>query len=473
MGAVRVMADQLPLPPPLPSAARQLLGSGRFARARSEMAWVVLGQAMAALGGMAGIRAVTEVLTPDRYGELALGITLGTLGQLVAWSPISGAVLRYFSPAQESQQLRAYLDAVRSLLVRATVVLLALGAVVVAGLVAAGAGRWTGLALAALVFTLVSGYEAALDSMQLASRQRPIVAWHQAASVCLRFLMALVVIWIAGPSSTMAMVGYAAGVLLVLASQLFFFRQRVLPLRGGQLPTSESDSAALAHRMMQYAWPIAAWGVFSWTQSVSDRWILQGFTGTAVVGLYSAVSQVGFYPMTLFSAVTLQFSSPVLFAEAGDGSDPRRLQNAVQLVVWIVVVTLVVTAMATIVTLLFHHAIFGLLVGESYRSASRLLPMMVAAGGLFAAGQGASQVLLVAGSTKPLIAPKGAIAVLTLGLYAIGARVRGLDGVVYANVVFGMVYFLWMTRLAVRWHASVLRPTLAAIAKAATADGAR
>jgi O-antigen/teichoic acid export membrane protein len=420
------------------------------------MAWVVLGQAVAAVGSLVAVRVLTDVLAPDRYGELALGITLGTFGQLVAWSPISGAVLRYFAAAQEASQLSAYLQAVRRLLVRATAALVALGFAIVIALVALGATRWIPLALAALLFTLLSGYESTLDSMQLAGRQRRLVAWHQGVNVWVRVLMAVVLLSLAGASSATAMMGYAVGVLLVLASQLFFY-VRVIPFRRTNGPVPSSDAAAMARRMTQYAWPIAAWGVFSWTQAVSDRWILQAFTTTAVVGVYSVLNQLGFYPMTVFSAVTLQFVSPVLFERAGDGSDVRRLDSASQLVLAMVVVTLAVTAVATVASWLLHEGIFALLVDIRYRAVSGLLPWMVCAGGLFAAGQAASQVLLVAGLTKRLIAPKGAIAVITLALYALGAYSRGLDGIIYANAAFGMLYFVWMSNLAWRWRTTALR----------------
>jgi O-antigen/teichoic acid export membrane protein len=437
-------------------AIRHLLPSARFTRLGSEMAWVVLGQTLAAVGGLVAVRVLTEVLTPDRYGEFALGITLGTLGQLVAWSPISGAVLRYFAPAQESSQLGAYLQAVRRLLVQATAGLVALGFVIVIALVALGATQWIALALAALLFTLLSGYESTLDSMQLAGRQRRIVAWHQGVNVWARVLMALVLLSVAGASSAMAMLGFAVGVLLVLVSQLFFF-YRVMPFEKTHGPVSGGDASALARRMTQYAWPIAAWGVFSWAQAVSDRWILQAFTSTAVVGVYSVLNQLGFYPMSLFSAVTVQFVSPVLFERAGDGSDLPRLDSTSRLVLAMVVVTLAFTAMATVAASLLHRAIFAVLVDVRYRSVSGLLPWMVCAGGLFAAGQAASQVLMVAGLTKRLIAPKGAIAVVTLALYTLGAHLRGLDGIIYANTAFGILYFCWMSNLAWRWRTTALR----------------
>ena len=439
-------------------AVRHLLSSGRVGRLGSEMAWVALGQLVAAVGALVGVRLLTAALTPDRYGELALGVTLGTLGQLVAWSPISGAVLRYFAAAQESSQLNAYLQAFRRLLVWATGAVVVAGFVIVIAMVGLGATQWIALVVAALLFTLLSGYESTLGSMQVAGRQRRIVAWHQGVNVWLRVLMALALLSVAGASSAMAMTGFAVGVLLVLGSQLFFYNR--VGLRRADGPEPDGDATAVARRMTQYAWPIAAWGVFSWTVAVSDRWILQAFTSTAVVGVYSVLNQLGFFPMTLFSAVTLQFVTPVLFERAGDGSDVRRVGAAWHLVLAMVVVTLAVTAVATAGAWVVHETLFAMLVDARYRAVSGLLPWMVCAGGLFAAGQAASQVMLAAGLTKRLIAPMGVIAVVTLALYALGARLRGLDGVIYANTAFGMLYFSWMARAAWRWRSAAVRGLL-------------
>src|SRR5438874_2297495 len=52
--------------------------------------------------------------------------------------------------------------------------------------------------------------------------------------------------------------------------------------------------------MRGYAWPFAAWGIFTWMQTASDRWALQG-RGTSEVGFYAALYQLGYYPMTLLS----------------------------------------------------------------------------------------------------------------------------------------------------------------------------
>jgi O-antigen/teichoic acid export membrane protein len=443
------------------SRVRARLSRVRSTRLSGEMAWVVIGQGLAAVGGLVGVRVLTGMLTPDRYGELALAITLATLGQLVAWSPITGAALRYFAPAAESSQLDSYLRAVRRLVNHATSAVMALACVLVATLVALGEARWLGLTLAALLFTVLSGYEAVLDNIQLASRQRRVVAWHQGVNTWLRFFVAALMISLFGESSSVAMVGFALAVLLVLASQLIFFHRLVVRRAARPGSSSPTDASHIARQLIQYAWPIAAWGVFTWMQAVSDRWILQVFTTTSVVGIYMVLYQVGFYPMTLLSTITVQFVSPVIFERAGDGSEVQRLDAAWRLIVVIVVISGAATAILAALTSLLHRPLFQLLVGAPYREASYLLPWMVCAGGLFAAGQAASQAVLVE-STRRLLLPKAVIALMTLGLYVLGAHFQGLDGIIYANVIFGFVYFGWMLWLARLWRRGVVSRAVAA-----------
>ncbi len=419
------------------------------------MAWVGLGQGVAALGGLVGVRALTGVLTPHVYGEVALALSVASLGQLVAWSPITGAVLRYFSPALESRRLRAYLQAVRLLVLQTTAATIAAGAVLLLGMWALGVTRWIGLVVATVLFALVSGYEHTLDGMQLAGRQRRVVAWHQGLAIWLRFLIAVFFVSLFGPRSVVAMIGFAVALSMVLCSQLLFFKRKVLRLRALQPPVAETDAASLTRRMHAYAWPIAAFGAFGWIQAVSDRWILQEFTTTSEVGLYMVVYQLGFYPMTLMSAVTLQFTSPLLFERSGESSDPERLERAWSLVVGILMITFVLTVVATTFTAVVHERIFRVFAGTGYRYVSHLLPWMVLAGGLFACGQAASQAVLVSTRTSRLIMPKGIVAVVGLGLYALGASAGGLDGVIYANVGSSAMYFAWMYALARGWRNSL------------------
>jgi O-antigen/teichoic acid export membrane protein len=413
-------------------------------RIGTEFGWVIAGQAAAAVGSLVGVRLLTQVLSPRSYGELALAMTLATLVQQTILLPIAGASLRFFGPAQEAGQLRAFWGAVRHLSVMAVLGIGVAGGVVLIALGSLGEARWIGLATAALLFAILFGFCTILDAMQNAARQRVVVAFHDGIGSWLRFLSAVVLVLLFRPSSAAAMSGYAAASALVLFSQVAFFHKRLQ-----SLGRSESEPAPLLkhswmRHLVNYAWPFSSWGVFTWAQMASDRWALQANATAVQVGLYLALYQLGYYPILLASGLLSQLAGPVLFARAGDGSDPERVRRASAWNHRIVILTLIGTALATAVAFLVHRQVFTLLVAPAYRSVSRFLPWMILAGGLFAAGQLAVLSLLAGTASKGLIAPKITTALLGVALNFAGAHWFGIAGVVAANVALSLFYCVWL-----------------------------
>ena len=133
--------------------------------------------------------------------------------------------MRFFAVAQETGQLFNYLENVRKLSVRATVLLISMLAIICIGLLLTNHGAWLGLVLIAFVFSLLSGYNLILGGIQNAARQRAVVALHDGVGMWLRFLFAVWAVSIFGRSSIIAMSGYALASGMVLCSQFLFFRK--------------------------------------------------------------------------------------------------------------------------------------------------------------------------------------------------------------------------------------------------------
>lgn len=423
----------------------------RFHKLGHEFFWVGFGQGLAALGGVVGVRLMTNVLNPTSYGELALGMTVTTLIQQLALGPLSGAFLRFFAPAQEANQISGYLQGVQVLLGQVTIILLAVGSLSSVGLWAFGHVEWIALALAALMFSLFSGYNAALNGMQNAARQRVAVAWHQGLGQWLRFLMAVALMSVLGAFSSVAMVGYALAFVVVLCSQFLFFRRKILPLSTSQPMARPDDVGDWTRKMSSYAWPFATWGLFTWAQMSSDRWALQTFGVTSDVGFYAVLYQLGYYPITLLSGLITQLVAPILFDRAGDGSDSARLNHTHRMNSLVLIGAALLTVLGTIFTFLLHTQIFSLLAAPEFREVSFLLPWMVLSGGLFASGQVAVLSVLSGINSRGLVTPKIVTALLGIILNFTGAYWFGLRGVVFANTTFSLVYLIWilyLTRLS-------------------------
>jgi O-antigen/teichoic acid export membrane protein len=331
----------------------------------------------------------------------------------------------------------------------ASALILAIG--IVAGAVLAVTGRieWVPLATAAVLFALTNGYETILDSVQNATRQRRVVAFHQAIRFWLRPGLAVFLTAALGATSWVALLAYCVASIPILCSQFWFLRRT---LRGLQLSTSWTNARSIEHRMLAYAAPFGVWGLFAWIQMWSDRWALQFLGSSTDVGLYASVAQLGSYPL-LLGAILSQVAAPIVYAQAGTGADCRRTAAAVRTCELLTVGMAGVAGVLTLMALLLHEQLFALIVGTQYQSVSAFLPVAVLSGGLFVVGQVASLVPLVLGDSRSLLLPRIGTAVLALTLNSGGAYLFGLAGVLWAGVVVSVSYVVWLTVLARRLSA--------------------
>jgi O-antigen/teichoic acid export membrane protein len=313
--------------------------------------------------------------------------------------------------------------------------------------------KWVVLMATASLLALLTGYERALDALQSAARQRAITAWHQAI-IRWGFLCILPAVWLLGPTSSAATLGYLAATAFVLLSQYAFFRARYrLAI---SVAAGDGSSADWATRIQHYATPFMLFAIFPWLQQSTDRWGLQIFRSAHDIGLYAVLLQLGFQPVVLVSGVFVQLISPIVFEKAGNGLDPIRLREAQKLTFLAVGLFLVMTALGALLAAVFREPVFNLFLAKQYRSVTTLMPWMILAGGFFAAGQVATLVLMSRMSTQMLVVPQIVTGLLGAVLNIAGAAWLGIRGVVFASVSYGSIYLVWMLLLAVPERRSIV-----------------
>ncbi len=420
------------------------INSERFRRISREGGWIFFGQLMAVCGSLVGIRILTELLSPVAYGELALGLTIAAIVNQIILGPLGGGIIRFYSPSIEQQDFWGYWNAVKKMVLLATGIILILVVISVAGLAFAGQAQWITLTISAFVFAVLSGYCANLSGIQMAARQRSIVAIHQGMDPLLRSLMAAgLLLWL-GMTSTVAMIGYAFAALLLLGSQLYFFRRIIVNVNDKKFINTKRD---WQNEIWSFSWPIAIFGIFTWMQLASDRWSLQLFSTTQEVGKYVVLYQLGYYPISLIAGMVMQLLLPILYQRAGDATNSLRKRDATKLSWQLVWATLGLTMAMVLAAFLLHKWIFQVLVAQEYRSASYLLPWMILAGGVFASGQALASNLQAQLKTRDMMAAKIVTALLGMAFNIIGAYWYGMTGIVCAWLMFSIVYFLWMIAL--------------------------
>lgn len=415
----------------------------RYRRLAKEASWIVLGQIVAVLGSLVLVRVLTEHLSPAEYGQLALGLTVAGLVNQVVMGGVGSGIGRFYSIAAEQQDLGGYLSASWRLMGYATLAVLVVGLVLISGLRFLGYSQWLGLAVAALVFSVLSGYNSALSGIQNAARQRAVVAFHSGLDAWLKILLALGILFWLGSSSTAVVMGYALSSFLVTGSQFFFLRRLIL---NQDKPNGESYQ--WVPQIWAYSWPISTWGIFTWVQQSSDRWALEAFTTTQDVGLYAVLFQLGYTPISLATGLAASFLGPILFQRSGNATDHVRNANVHQLVWRMTSICMVLTLTAFMLALGLHNWFFQWLVAVDYRSVSYLLPWMVLAGGIFAAGQMLALKMMSELKSVTMISAKIGTAILGVLFNLYGAYIAGVTGIVLSAVAFSVIYFLWMFLLS-------------------------
>jgi O-antigen/teichoic acid export membrane protein len=414
----------------------------RLAGIKGELTWVIAGQMIATVAALAGVRLMTGLLNPIAYGELALGMTVALLIGQSVFGPLVNGISRFYAPAAETGEIDAYLDATRRLALSITGIIILIATAVVLGILILGGRRWIPLALATLLFSLLTGYTAIIGSMQNAARQRAIVALHQGAGSWARFaLAAALIVWL-GATSTVAILGYTAGVMIVLASQYVFFR-RIRGTQGNASPKVNWHS-----QILRYSWPFFSWSLFTWAQLASDRWALAAFADPTDVGLYAALFQLGNNPIAMASTMALQLLAPIFYQRAGDGNDAQRNVQVGRLGWRLAALALGLTGVAVCAGMVLHTQIFRILVSDKYASVSPLLPYMLLASGVFVASQMIELSLISQMKTKMMIVAKITTALLGIALNFSGSFWYGVRGVVIAGVMASLLYFIWMVLLS-------------------------
>lgn len=405
----------------------------------TEVAWVVAGQAAAVIGSLALLRLLTTIMTPDEYGRLALGLTLaGLVGQAMTGGVANG-IGRFRSIAVESGGLGDFVHAARRMAIRTGGLVLASGLLLAGALFLVGRPEWAWIVVWTVPFATFSGWNQMLVAYQGAARRRPIVAVFSALEQWLRLPAAwLLATWFRPDAATMIAALSVASLAAVVAQAPLVERA------GSRSPEAERD---WIRRMNAFARPFMLFGIFTWMQQASDRWALEAIASTRDVAAFAVLFQIGYAPLSMLSSLAMSVIGPVLYQRAGDAASAERIRRVRATIRRLCGGVLLLTAIGTAAGFFLRDFIFALLVGPEFRDAAPLLPWMVAAAGLFAAGQVLSLGLMAEVDTARLIRPKIVTALVGVVFNVGGAAWAGVTGVAIASCAFGLVYLAWIAML--------------------------
>lgn len=415
----------------------------RLQRLQTELVWVAVGNLLAFLGSLAGVKVLTFLLGPEEYGRLALGLTIVGLTVLVLYGASGQVVWRFFALYRERRNLGLYFF----LLKRAygVIAVLVVGLAALSGLGArfwAGAD-WAWLVTGAFLFGMFSGTGNGLASFQSAVRARKTVAFHQAADPWLRLALAVVALHWLGARSHVALLGYLLGAMLVTASQaVFVWKREDVRVNWSTPDPDHQQLRASFGELWAFAGPVAIWSVMAAVSAYSDRWVLQGLFGPREVGIYFGLYQIANAPISLLSAVLGQLLVPVIFERAGTLTTAVQEEDASRLFRWSVLLMGLTTLLFTIAMGFFSRFLVMLVTTGEFVHGHAVLWVIALGLSIFNVAQMISVKGFYYNQTGIYLVPKSLHGVLSLVFGFFLARQFGIQGVAWALCLSSLVYLL-------------------------------
>lgn len=326
-----------------------------------EAAWVFAGQALSALGTLAGVRLFTEFVPPAVFGTVALAIGIVALAQGLSAGALMQGVLRLYPECVANGTAAALRRASFSAL--RLPVLLSMAALLI-GLTAwtwrANESPWLGVLAASLLVVEVAR-SVEITHLNAARRQRAM-AMLVVADAWIRPALAVLAVKVAGPSANSVISGYFAGTGLTL---LAFYLCRA--------PVSAVDEASetrsLQTRLWNYAKPLVPLPLIGWISGQADRYLLAAFAGLPSAGIYAGIYGLASKPYLMLGAWAELVLRPVYYGHmnAGSPADERR-----SIRIWLGLVAVPAVVLTGLIGR-FHRQLASWLLAADYRSQSHLM----------------------------------------------------------------------------------------------------
>ena len=408
--------------------------------------WIIFGQINTVLSSFVLIRILTDYLSPADYGYLALGLTFVSLVNQVVMAGISQGFARFFLIAKNEGYSQNFILASLKILFKASLLIIIFGVLVALIFYIFKFSYWLKFILAITIYSTLSGWIQAINSVQNSARQRSLVAFHTGLESWLKTGLIFLFFTFQVNSDLVLVVSlYSLSLLIVFISQAYHFKKVVYTNNSiNNIKTVD----VLVNEIWLFSKPFSLWGGFTWLQLVSDRWALQKFATSEEVGMYAVLYQMGYAPVAMITGFVVTLILPMLYERAGNGSNKVGLDSAYIFNKKLTMASLCITLIGFIVLLFFHKNFLSFFVSNEYLVVSYLLPWIFLAGGIFSTAQIISLNQMVGLKTENLLRVKIATALIGILFSIIGASILGLEGVVVSLNLFSIFYLLWLVKVS-------------------------
>ena len=420
----------------------------------SEAFWVMTGQIGNALGSILSIKFLTFLLKPTDFGKLAVANTIILLITMNIYGPIGQGLMRFWSVSMNKGQLPQYEKITRDTLRILFVIVLLLGIIGYFVIRLTKLRQWALLFMLSLITGALAGWFNARCSILVADRKRKIVAIYNILMAFLKPALAGFFILLFYSDVNLVIVGFlTAAFLLSIAIEKYFvsfMRQRCRERESVNSDVHSNDAGQLLKAILKFSWPFIVWSGFSWIHQSCDKWVIQFFYGSAIVGNYAVISQLALYPLVFGSNFLSAMFLPIAYSRAGNLNSQISIKSATRIVALMTFIYIIGALMLIAVFKIFDKQLVLLISNEGYLKLAYLLPWLCAAWAMFYLGQTLSGFGLLMQKSNIYIIPIIACSLVAAVLVTYLSIKVGVSGVVLGLGIAGCLYALWFLYITIK-----------------------
>jgi O-antigen/teichoic acid export membrane protein len=403
--------------------------------------WALFGQLASAIALLAGTRVLTELISPDVFGQVALLNGFVALGVTLFSYPFICAGMRILPECLDKWERTALYELVASLTVRTTA--LAIGLLMLGGSIYSYFSHSDfGLFMLAGVLLMVTvRRELGIQLLIGERKQRDASLWQTSDSI-LRPLLAISLIWWIGQKPEWVLLGYILASLV--SNTVWSFVQ------GSKAGKNKRPSIARNFRtdVWAYALPLIPMELIFWVNGLGDRYVIGYLMTAAEVGLYAATYTIINEAFNRSAMVLLRTFQPVYFQSFSQNQSKKGFR-----ILWIWIACVFALGVVGVSLLLVTRDwLASWALAKSYHSAVELMPAIAVGCALHALGTVVAQPLLANKQTRLLLLGRACGAVTAAVSIPLMVKNFGLPGAAMANPIYFGIEALVLAMLAKPWR---------------------
>ena len=405
-----------------------------------EINWTILGNILSFFGLIILSSRLTFYLSPADYGKLSLLLTIQGLITQMSFGAINNGVARFYRIAIEKRDLNFFLIDCLLLFSKISLVIVLLSSPIFIYLEVKNS-FWKNLFFLIVLFSIITGFNSIISTIQSSARQRSIVAFHSILDPWLKIAFVFITFLLFALDLEKLMIIYILVSVIILLSQIFFFlkcfKSNINELRDMQLLRMTS----WLKKIISFSLPIMVGGFFNWGFISSQRWALNMFSSIENVGLFSVLSQFTYVPIVLVGGTFLSLITPIIYDKAGSMENLFKVKKTELLIYKISLFIFFSTVFFSLISVFFGENILKYFVSEKYYSVSKYIPYMIFSAGLLQASSVISLVISLNNKTFAFLYVSIVVNSIVIICNFLFTWLYGLSGLIF-SLIFGSVLHL-------------------------------